>query len=72
MKRHRWVVVVTYELTEKEADARIHGPAGDPIKLDEVNRLGIDGPGCLDCEILYTEPHAEWCPAPAFVMEEHR
>jgi hypothetical protein len=59
MKAHRWVVVITYELTEEQA-----GRLG-MIQLDHENRVAVSGPGCLDCEVLFKDPHAAICYAPA-------
>lgn len=65
MKKHRWVVVATYELTDELASATNAG--GPPVLLGDQNIMSIDGPGCLDCEKAYREA-GRFCLAPAWVV----
>jgi hypothetical protein len=66
VKLHRWVVVATYELTDKEARASVS--AGEAqVLLGDQNILSIDGPGCLDCEEVFGQA-PRYCSADAFVV----
>jgi hypothetical protein len=62
MKEHRWIVAVIYELSEDEAR---RAAAGEVVNLQHGHRIGVDGPGCLDCERPYEEVNGTPCDAPA-------
>jgi hypothetical protein len=61
MNKHRWIVAVIYELSNDEA-ARAAG--GEVVNLQHRHRIGVDGPGCLNCERPYEEVHNMPCDAP--------
>jgi hypothetical protein len=63
VRHHRWVVVVTYRLSQDEAKEAMTPGAGQ-IPLDHENRIAISGPGCLDCEYVWGEVHDQPCRAP--------
>lgn len=69
-KRHRWIVVASYELSESQAK-QATTPGMKPVNLDRVNRLGVDGPGCLDCEQTYAQAVGTSCTAEPFKLTEH-
>jgi hypothetical protein len=62
MKEHRWIVAVIYELSDDEAR---RAAAGEVVNLQHGHRIGVDGPGCLDCERPYEEVNGTPCDAPA-------
>jgi hypothetical protein len=62
MKDHRWIVAVIYELSKDEA---MRAASGEVVNLQHRHRIGVDGPGCLDCERPFEEVHAMPCDAPA-------
>jgi hypothetical protein len=59
-RRHQWVAVVTYILSEEQIRAGMGA-------LNEENRLSVDGPGCANCEALYGDAAPE-CPADWFAF----
>lgn len=62
-RRHQWVVMATYAVTDAEARA-IHQPDYEQ-RLDAEHRLSIDGPGCLNCEQAWSQSVARSpCPTP--------
>ena len=60
MSDHRWIVAVVYELSEEEAR---RAATGDVVHLQHKNRIGIDGPGCLNCERTYEDARGTLCTA---------
>jgi hypothetical protein len=58
MKSHRWIVAVIYELSEDEAR---RAATGEVVNLQHKDRIGVDGPGCLNCERSYEEVHETPC-----------
>jgi hypothetical protein len=58
VKKHRWIVAVIYELEEDEAQQVVSGRVVD---LTHERRIGVDGPGCLDCERPYEEARGTSC-----------
>ena len=52
MKKHRWIVAVIYQLSEEEAD---QADKGAIVNLDHGHRIGVDGPGCRDCQRPYED-----------------
>ncbi len=62
MSDHRWAVVVVYEVSADEAAAVV---GGEVLHLHAEKRLGIDGPGCLDCEEPFEVAATTPCPGPA-------
>jgi hypothetical protein len=62
VKKHRWIVAVIYELSEEEAG---RAAAGEVVNLQHGDRIGVDGPGCLDCERPYEEVNGTPCDASA-------
>jgi hypothetical protein len=58
MKKHRWIAAVIYELSEDEAR---RAATGEVVNLQHRHRIGVDGPGCLDCERPYEEAHGTPC-----------
>jgi hypothetical protein len=67
VKEHRWIVAVIYQLSEKEAE---QADRGEIVNLDHGHRIGVDGPGCLDCERPYEDARGTFCDAAA--VERHR
>jgi hypothetical protein len=67
MRHHRWVVVVTYRLSQEQA-AGVHATdfamSSEDLRLDHENRIAVSGPGCLDCEGLWKDVHEQRCEAP--------
>jgi hypothetical protein len=61
MKKHRWIAAVIYELSEDEAR---RAATGEVVNLQHDHRIGVDGPGCLDCERPYEEVHGAPCDPP--------
>jgi hypothetical protein len=55
-------VAVIYELKDDEAQQVV---AGRVVDLTHERRIGVDGPGCLDCERPYEEARGTPCDAPA-------
>jgi hypothetical protein len=62
MNDHRWIVAVVYELSEDEAR---RAATGEVVNLQHRSRIGIDGPGCLNCERPYEEAHGTLCDSSA-------
>jgi hypothetical protein len=62
VKKHRWIVAVIYELQEDEAQ---QVATGRVVNLTHERRIGVDGPGCLDCERPYEEARGTPCDARA-------
>jgi hypothetical protein len=58
IKEHRWIVAVLYRLSEEEARQAADGQV---VNLDHGHRIGVDGPGCLDCERPYEEAQGTNC-----------
>jgi hypothetical protein len=61
MKEHRWIVAVIYQLPEEAAERAVNG---EVVNLGHENRIGVDGPGCLDCERPYEAARGTPCDAP--------
>jgi hypothetical protein len=61
VKDHRWIVAVVYQLSD-EAAAKAAG--GEVVNLGHQHRIGVDGPGCLDCERTYEDANGTPCTAP--------
>ena len=64
-KEHRWIVAVIYQLSEEEAEQAEKGTA---VNLDHGHRIGVDGPGCLDCQRTFEDARGTFCDA----SEVHR
>jgi hypothetical protein len=62
MSEHRWIVAVIYELSDDEAR---RAATGEVVNLQHRHRIGVDGPGCLNCERPYEEVHGTPCDSPA-------
>jgi hypothetical protein len=62
VKNHRWIVAVIYELSADEAR---RAAVGEVVNLQHGHRIGVDGPGCLNCEGPYEDVHDTPCDAPA-------
>jgi hypothetical protein len=60
MSDHRWIVAVIYELSGDEAR---RAATGEVVNLQHNDRIGVDGPGCLNCERPYEEVHGSPCAA---------
>jgi hypothetical protein len=60
VKEHRWIVAVIYQLSEEEAE---QAEGGTIVNLDHGHRIGVDGPGCLDCQRPYEEARGTFCDA---------
>jgi hypothetical protein len=60
VKQHRWIVAVIYQLSEDEAEQVERGTI---VNLDHGHRIGVDGPGCLDCQLLYEDARGTLCDA---------
>jgi hypothetical protein len=60
MKDHRWIVAVVYRLSDAAA---AQAAAGQIVHLGHDHRIGVDGPGCLDCERTYEDAHGTACDA---------
>jgi hypothetical protein len=58
MREHRWIVAVIYGLSEDEAQ---RAASGEVVNLQHANRIGVDGPGCLNCERPYEEVRGTPC-----------
>jgi hypothetical protein len=58
VKKHRWIVAVIYQLSEEEAE---QVEKGTIVNLDHGHRIGVDGPGCLDCQRLYEDARGTFC-----------
>ncbi len=50
-----------YRLTEEEALRAVNG---EVVNLEHGHRMGVDGPGCLDCERPFEEVRGTACEAP--------
>jgi hypothetical protein len=61
MKKHRWITAVIYELSEEEAR---RAATGQVVNLQHRHRIGVDGPGCLNCERPYEEVRGVPCESP--------
>jgi hypothetical protein len=68
IKEHRWIVAVLYRLTDEEADQAVNGQV---VNLDHGHRIGVDGPGCLDCERPYEEARGTNCHAEPVKRRSH-
>lgn len=69
MKEHRWIVAVIYRLSEEEAKRAANGQV---VNLDHGHRIGVDGPGCLDCERPFEDVRGTPCEAaPVEERAEH-
>jgi hypothetical protein len=60
VKKHRWIVAVIYQLSEEEAE---QADKGTIVNLDHGHRIGVDGPGCLDCERSHEDARETFCDA---------
>jgi hypothetical protein len=60
VKEHRWIVAVIYRLSEEEA---VRAAKGQVVNLDHGHRMGVDGPGCLDCERPFEDVRGTACEA---------
>lgn len=60
MKEHRWIVAVIYRLQDDEAQ---QVATGKVVNLRHERRIGVDGPGCLDCERSYDDARGTLCDA---------
>ena len=58
MKKHRWIVAVIYQLSEEEAE---QADKGAIVNLDHGHRIGVDGPGCRDCQRPYEDAQGTFC-----------
>jgi hypothetical protein len=58
VKEHRWIVAVIYRVSEESA-AKV--TRGEVVNLGHKQRIGVDGPGCLDCERTYEDAHGTLC-----------
>lgn len=58
VKKHRWIVAVVYELSEEEAEL---AEKGTIVNLDHGHRIGVDGPGCLNCQRPYEDARGTFC-----------
>lgn len=66
---HQWVVIATYGLTSAEAAAT---DAGHEQRLDAEHRLSVDGPACLNCELVYSpDLAARSCAGERYVIERN-
>jgi hypothetical protein len=61
MKKHRWITAVIYELSDEEAR---RAATGEVVNLQHEQRIGVDGPGCLNCERPYEEVQGAPCESP--------
>jgi hypothetical protein len=61
MKKHRWITAVIYELSDEEAR---RAATGEVVNLQHRHRIGVDGPGCLNCERPYEEVQGAPCESP--------
>jgi hypothetical protein len=61
MRKHRWIAAVIYELSEDEAR---RAATGEVVNLQHKHRIGVDGPGCLNCERPYEEVQGAPCDPP--------
>lgn len=65
---HRWIMLAVYTVTHEQAKAldgeqRTGIPLDEPILFDNANRMGVDGPGCIDCEMPFRTVHKNRCPS---------
>jgi hypothetical protein len=60
VKDHRWIVAVVYRLSD---EAAAKAAAGEVVNLGHEHRIGVDGPGCLDCERTYEDARGTPCDA---------
>ena len=51
---------MVYRLSEAAA---AQAAAGQIVHLGHDHRIGVDGPGCLDCERTYEDAHGTPCDA---------
>lgn len=57
--QHRWIMVASHSVSPGQASA---AKGGAVVTLDNKNRVGLDGPGCYDCEQTYEEAKGKPCP----------
>lgn len=60
--RHRWVMIVTYNVTDESLTA---AEEGQPSVLDHENIADL-GALCIDCEVMWRSGVKRYCPAPDF------
>lgn len=58
-KRHRWGLVLTYSITDKEARNVI--TQKNSVSLNSHNLLEVDVPRCLSCRKTYEEAKGTEC-----------
>lgn len=67
--KHRWIVMIVHVLTDQQGRDLIAGKIADgtaeQITWDHENRLGVNGPGCIDCEAPMHAVADQPCPADA-------
>lgn len=68
--KHRWVIFASHVVSDVQA-AMIYGQVKygrklePPVLLNDTNRFGVEGPGCVDCQLTYYLAHKRPCPARA-------
>jgi hypothetical protein len=58
-RQHRWGVVVVYQVSNEEAAAVTDHQV---LHLHKEKLVGVDGPGCLDCEQSFEDAAGSPCP----------